>query len=62
MIASGVGRSKHALPCAQHAALMTISSTKGRYGIIEPWEQHNINDDRPMLNFDASSGYLLINL
>ena len=39
---SGVRRSKHALPCAQHLTPMTISSTEGRYGIIGPYEHHDI--------------------
>ena len=43
MMASGVRRSKHALPCAQHPTPMTISSTEGRYGIIEPWEHYRIS-------------------
>ena len=34
MMQLGVRRSKHALPCAQHPAPMTISSTEGRYGIM----------------------------
>ena len=38
MMASVVRRSKHALPSAQHPTPMTILSTEGRYGIIEPWE------------------------
>ena len=41
MMASGVQRSKHTLPCAQHPAPMTISSTEGRYGIIEPCNKRN---------------------
>ena len=42
MMASGVRKSKHALPCAQHPAPMTISSTEGRYGITEPSEHYHI--------------------
>ena len=37
MMASGVRRSKQALPCAQHPVLMTISSAEGRYGIIDDY-------------------------
>ena len=64
MMESGVSRSKHALPYAQHLGPMTISSAEGRYGIIEPWDplSHIIYDDGLLLNFDASSGYLPINL
>ena len=60
-VASGVRKSKHALPCAQHTASMTISSTERRYGIIEPWEYYHISLMMDS-NFEASSGYLPINL
>ena len=43
MAESGVRRSEYALPCAQHPTLMTISSTEGRYGVIEPWEHYHIS-------------------
>ena len=43
LMASGVRRSKQALRCAQHQALMTISSTDGRCGMIEPWEHDHIS-------------------
>ena len=43
MMASGVRRSKHALPCAQHLAPITILSTEGRYGTIEPWEYYHVS-------------------
>ena len=43
MMASGVQRIKHALSCAQHPALVTISLTEGRYDITEPWDQYRIS-------------------
>ena len=63
-MASGVKRSKHALPGAQHPAPMTISSAEGRHGITEPWKHYHMHiiDDGLLLNFDARSGYLPINL
>ena len=42
MMASGVRRTNHALPCAEHPGLMTMSLTEGRYDIIEPWEHYQI--------------------
>ena len=36
-------KNKHALPCAQHPAPVTISSTEGRYGIIKPWQHYHIS-------------------
>ena len=35
--------SKHALPCVQHPATMTILSTEGRYDIIKTWEHYHIS-------------------
>ena len=46
MMASGVRSINHALPCAQHPVLMTISSTEG-----------NIIYDGLHLNFAASSAF-----
>ena len=61
-MASGVWRSKHALPCAQHPAPRTILSTQGKYDIIEPLGTLSyIIADGLLLNFDASSGYLPTN-
>ena len=42
-MASGVRRSKHAPPCAQHPALMTIPSTEGKYDITAPCEHYHIS-------------------
>ena len=46
LISSGVWRSKHAMPCAQHPVPMTISSIERKYDVIEPGKHlSHITDD-----------------